>query len=172
MNPTNDRRAGAVGLGSPSSIRLATEADAEAISAFTRRITRDDIARDLPEDARRYLDEALGPTLVRRNMHGAYRYFVAESGGRLTGVVATRDDRHLLLLFVAKEARGQGLARALWECARAACVSNNRSGPFTVSAAPDAVPMYERLGFAPEGPATTEHGITRVPMSTAAQPMA
>lgn len=53
----------------------------------------------------------------------------------MLGVVATRDDHHLLMLFVAEEAQGQGLARALWARAREACLEAGYSGVFTVSAA-------------------------------------
>jgi GNAT superfamily N-acetyltransferase len=148
-------------------IRAATESDAEAIASLSRLITRRDIAADFPPEAQHFLDQALGPEQVRANMRGTCRYLVAEAGEDLLGVVATRDDRHLLKLFVADAARGQGLARALWERARQASVAAGYRGPFTVSAATGAVPVYERLGFRPSGPATIEDGITRVPMSTA-----
>lgn len=147
-------------------IRLAQEADAEAISVLTRRLTRHYISRDFSTEGQRFLHDALSPQQIAKNIRGSCRYLVCESEGELLGVVATRDNRHLLMLFVAERAQGKGLARLLWERARDACMEAGYSGPFTVSAALGAVPVYESFGFKPTGPATTEHGVTRVPMAT------
>lgn len=147
-------------------IRLAREADANAISALVRRLTHVHISRDFTEEGRRFLDEALRSQNILESMRSSGRYFVAVRQDTIVGVVATRDNSHLLLLFVAEEAQGQGLARIMWEHARNACVEAGYSGPFTVSAALGAVPVYKTLGFTATGPATTEHGVTRVPMAT------
>ena len=58
-------------------------------------------------------------------------YHVAEDAGRLVGVVAVRDNKHLYHLFVAEPHQGQGLARELWSVAKAACVAAGNSGEFT-----------------------------------------
>ena len=147
-------------------IRLAEETDAKAISALTRRLTSEHIARDFTAEGRRFLHDALRPEQIAENMRTCCRYFAAELGGEIVGVVATRDDRHLLMLFVDEKVQGRGLARRLWERAKGACMEAGYPGPFTVSAAMGAVPVYEKLGFAATGPATTEHGVTRLPMAT------
>lgn len=83
-------------------IRLARVEDAEMIGAFVRRLTREHVARDFPPQGRRFLQRALGTPRILEGMRGTCRYFVAEERGKMLGVVATRDDHHLLMLFVGK----------------------------------------------------------------------
>ncbi|WP_419144976.1 GNAT family N-acetyltransferase [Novosphingobium album (ex Hu et al. 2023)] len=52
----------------------------------------------------------------------------------------------------------------MWSAAREACRAAGHRGPFTVSAAPDAVGWYETIGFRAQGPATDEGGMIRIPM--------
>jgi ribosomal protein S18 acetylase RimI-like enzyme len=112
------------------------------------------------------------PAAIERLLDGGYRYFVAESGNRLAGVVATRDDRHLYHLFVATDFQRQGLARRLWEAAQAACVANAGTTEFTVNASRYAVAAYERLGFVVVGEQQASNGVLSIPMklSLAAKP--
>ena len=63
-----------------------------------------------------------------------FDWLVAEDGGRLAGVVATRDDSHLYHLFVAREHHRRGVARRLWETARDRCVKRAGTRRFTVNA--------------------------------------
>ncbi len=147
-------------------IRSATEDDAEAISALARALTAKFVSHEFSPAGQRTLHEALGAGQVRFNMRNGCRYHVYEEDGVVLGLVATRADRHLLKLFVAEAAQARGLARALWETAKQACIAAGYSGPFTVSAARAAVPMYEAFGFVRSGNETTEDDIIRVPMHT------
>nr|WP_240711452.1 GNAT family N-acetyltransferase [Pseudomonas aeruginosa] len=103
------------------------------IGAFVRRLTREHVARDFPPQGRRFLQRALGTPRILEGMRGTCRYFVAEERGKMLGVVATRDDHHLLMLFVAEEAQGQGLARALWACCCCWSSSATRSSSMFVA---------------------------------------
>ncbi len=145
-------------------IREAVAEDADAISELTRDLTRKYIAPELPPAGRKFLNDALSPKHVRRNMEEGCRYHVCEIGGSIVGVAAMRPHGHLLKLFVAESAQGRGIARALWTAARDACIHSGHEGGFTVSAARGAEAMYARLGFVRSGEETTEHGVTRVPM--------
>ena len=63
------------------------------------------------------------------------------------------------------ESQGRGVGRALFEGALGLCREHpEASGEIRVHASRYAVPVYERLGFAAEGPAQTEQGFTYVPM--------
>ncbi|WP_346763655.1 GNAT family N-acetyltransferase [Pseudomonas aeruginosa] len=129
--PTTDGRAGM--SANRVNIRLARVEDAEMIGAFVRRLTREHVARDFPPQGRRFLQRALGTPRILEGMRGTCRYFVAEERGKMLGVVATRDDHHLLMLFVAEEAQGQGLARALWACCCCWSSSATRSSSMFVA---------------------------------------
>jgi GNAT superfamily N-acetyltransferase len=94
----------------------------------------------------------------------AYRYLVAEAEGRLAGVAAMRDDRHLYHLFIAPAAQGLGLARRLWTMLLEAALQAGDPGEFTVNSSLAAVPVYERFGFRAAGPRTEANGIAFVPM--------
>ncbi|MEY9634103.1 GNAT superfamily N-acetyltransferase [Bradyrhizobium japonicum] len=148
-------------------IREATNADAAAISELTRDLTLKNISHEFPLAGRLFLDNALSAEQVRRNMQENCRYHVCEKAGCIVGVVAMRANRHLLKLFVAEIAQGQGIARALWTAAKQACIRSGHRGPFTVSAARGAEPVYRQLGFVRSGDETTENGVTRVPMHSA-----
>jgi GNAT superfamily N-acetyltransferase len=83
----------------------------------------------------------------RQRIREGKRYFVAEADGRIVGVVATRDDRHVFRLFVARRWRRRGIAAALFR--RAVADARRRSGArtFTLNASKFAVEAYLRLGF-------------------------
>lgn len=95
-----------------------------------------------------------------------FHYLIAEDGADLAGAVALRDGRHLFHLFVAPAYQRQGLARALWAAVQQGAAKDLET--FTVNASPNAVAVYERLGFTAHGPRTEVNGIAFVPMKTAA----
>ena len=89
---------------------------------------------------------------------------MAEDGAALAGFVAVRADSHLFHLFVDKRWHGQGLARRLWEVARAAAVARGGPGEFTVNASNYAVPVYESFGFVRTAPTQCVKGLYFNPM--------
>ena len=153
----------------PIHIRLATAADADRISELVTRLAREFIAHEFSAEGRANLLNSMSPAAIERLLESGYRYYVAEAGNTLAGVVATRDDRHLYHLFVATEFQRQGLARRLWQIARDACVSNSgtqgaMTTEFTVNASRYAVAAYERLGFVVVGEQQATNGVLSVPM--------
>jgi len=68
--------------------------------------------------------------------------------GRIEGVVLVKDNWNLCSLFVAPEAQGGGIGRALVEAAAAACAGRSPKSALLLNAAPGAIGFYERLGFA------------------------
>jgi GNAT superfamily N-acetyltransferase len=83
----------------------------------------------------------------RARIREGKRYFVAEIDGRVVGVVATREDRHIFRWFVSRRWRRQGIAGALLR--RALADARKRAGTrtFTLNASRFAVEAYLRLGF-------------------------
>jgi GNAT superfamily N-acetyltransferase len=128
-------------------VRLATESDAAAIGVLVRRTTRQDVLPDQPARAAAHLLAGMTARAERQRIREGKRYFVAEADGRIVGVVATRDDRHVFRLFVARRWRRRGIAAALFQ--RAVADARRRSGArtFTLNASKFAVEAYLRLGF-------------------------
>jgi GNAT superfamily N-acetyltransferase len=89
-----------------------------------------------------------------------FSHYVAEDSAGLCGIIALRDGSHLYHLFVRADAHGQGIARTLWQHAKA----NSGHSMFTVNSSLYAVPVYERLGFVAKAPPQTADGLVFVPM--------
>lgn len=153
-------------------IRLATPADAEAISALIRGVSHFFTLRPDGAGAEAFL-ETVSPDAVRGYLSSPdYAYRVAEEDGAIIGVVAVRENRHLYHLFVAPDGQRRGLARRLWTEAMEAALRAGNPGAFTVNASVYAVPVYERFGFVATGPRVEANGIAFVPMHRVPRPEA
>lgn len=145
-------------------IRTATPDDAFAISTLLLDLTARYIAHELSIDAANRLLGSMEEPAIGRYMASGYRYHVAEEDGQLAGVVAVRNDRHLYHLFVAERFQGKGLARALWQVAKAASLEAGNPGVFTVNSSRFAVDMYEKFGFVGHGEVADESWVIHIPM--------
>ena len=145
-------------------VRLATVADVPRISALIRPLSEPFFLSPGGEGAELFLQ-----SISEAAIHGYvtaenFRYQVAESEGQLLGVVAVRDNSHLYHLFINPAFQGHGMARQLWQLARAQAVHAGNRGRFTVNSSLGAVPVYERFGFVVSGPTVAKHGISFQPM--------
>lgn len=145
-------------------IRAATPNDASAISTLIRALAVRYIAQEFPADAANRLLGSMEESAIQGYMASAYRYHVAEERHQLAGVVAVRDNRHLYHLFVSEHFQGRGLARALWEVAKAASLDAGNSGVFTVNSSRYAVGMYEKFGFVRQAEVVDAAGVICIPM--------
>lgn len=82
---------------------------------------------------------------------------------QLVGVLATRGNSHIALFFVEPCFQRQGVGRALFSAARAAC----QSDAMTVNSSPYAVDIYCCLGFHALSPEQLTDGIRFTPMKCA-----
>ncbi|WP_075795999.1 GNAT family N-acetyltransferase [Massilia putida] len=99
-----------------------------------------------PEHAANFLAEHDAAAL-RRNVDADFLYHAAVVDGVLAGFIGVRGGTHLFHLFVDAAYQRRGIARALWEVARAAALRPGHPGVFTVNASNVAVPFYASLGF-------------------------
>ena len=161
--PTTDGRAGM--SANRVNIRLARVEDAEMIGAFVRRLTREHVARDFPPQGRRFLQRALGTPRILEGMRGTCRYFVAEERGKCLASSPLATTIICSCYSSRKRPRARAGACPLGTCARGL----SRGGIFGClhcQRGAGAVPVYQRFGFVASGPVTTEHGVTRLPMTT------
>jgi len=144
--------------------------DAEAISRLINGVAGAFTLDPQGRGAEAFL-QGITPEAIRGCIaSSAFVYLKLQRGGRLAGVVALRDGRHLYHLFVAPECQRSGLARALWERILAVAEARHGPPPMTVNSTPGAVPVYERFGFRASGPRVEKNGIAFVPMRR--EPMA
>jgi ribosomal protein S18 acetylase RimI-like enzyme len=101
---------------------------------------------------------------IRGYLAAGHVYHVACEAGEIAGFIAIRDNSHVFHLFTDKRWHRQGLARRLWDVARAAALERGAGGAFTVNASNYAVPVYEALGFARTAPTQCVKGLYFNPM--------
>ena len=149
-------------------IRPFVPADLPACAALLRASAREFIVHESsPEGACTFLREN-DEDGIRGYLAAGFVYHVAEAGQDVAGFIGVRDDglekSHVFHLFIDKRWHGQGLARRLWDTARAAAVERGGSGAFTVNASNYAVPVYEALGFVRTAPTQCVKGLYFNPM--------
>jgi ribosomal protein S18 acetylase RimI-like enzyme len=144
-------------------IRAIEEADIGAVAQLLQELATQFIVHEsVPESAALFLRENDEAALRGFIGGGRHVYYVALVDGALAGFIAMRDKTHLFHLFVARGQQGRGIARALWEHARAA---SGHPGDFTVNASNSAVGVYEALGFRRTAPMQCVKGLYFNPMA-------
>jgi GNAT superfamily N-acetyltransferase len=128
-------------------IRLLDPADVPAAAAVLRRAAETFILHEsTPEDAAAFLAEQ-DEARLRSNLDEGYVYHAAVVDGVLAGFIGVRGGTHVYHLFVDAAYQRRGIARALWDAARAAALVPGHPGVFTVNASNVAVPFYASVGF-------------------------
>ena len=144
--------------------RPACESDADAISKLIYPLLRyrAPVAVDPPPES--FLAE-FAPQAIRSHItDGHHSYLVARFEDQLIGVLGVRDNRHLLHLFVAEPYQRWGVARMLWNHAKADALKTEDEIDMLVRSSVFAVPVYERFGFTACGRRVDEPGVSYVPM--------
>jgi len=138
-------------------IRPLTTADIPACAALLRRAAQDFILHEsTPGDAAAFL-AGQGEEAMRGFFGNGFVYHGADVDGVLAGFIAVRERSHVYSLYVDSRFHRRGIARRLWETARAAALDAAHPGVFTVNASNHALPFYAALGFVPTAP--TQEGI-------------
>ncbi|WP_298827110.1 GNAT family N-acetyltransferase [uncultured Piscinibacter sp.] len=96
-----------------------------------------------------------------------YTYIVAEREGALLGFIALRNVSHVFHLFVGRNHQRTGVARRLWQEAKAHALKTSAPRQFTVNSSLRAVATYRAFGFEPAGEVVSVHGISFIPMRLA-----
>ena len=90
---------------------------------------------------------------------------LARKDRHLIGIIEIRDFSHVSMFFVGTEYQGRGVGRALFdEAVRRIEPEKRNIRELTVNSSLNAVPAYEKLGFAAQGAEQCVNGIIFVPM--------
>ena len=145
-------------------IRPLIAADLPACARLLRASASEFIVHESsPEGASTFLREN-DEDGMRGYVAAGHVYHVAFDAGEIAGFIAIRDNSHVFHLFIDKRWQRQGLARRLWEVARAASLGRGGDGSFTVNSSNYAVPVYEAFGFARTAPTQCVKGLYFNPM--------
>lgn len=145
-------------------IRPAAPDDADEISALIVQLSDPFYLHPSRAGAELFL-ASISPGSIRSYVKAAnFSYQVAVEESAIAGIVAVRDNSHLFHLFVAAPFQRKGLGHCLWSTAKAQARRAGNTGEFTVNASLNAVPAYEKFGFARTGEIQRMHGVFFQPM--------
>lgn len=96
--------------------------------------------------------------LYKMFISGEYKLFVAESGGKIVGLISLRMKNHISLLFVDDKFHHIGVGRKLVDHVKD-YLMNGSATYCTVNAAPYAYGFYHRIGFKDIGEEGQKDGI-------------
>ncbi|MBY0410514.1 MAG: GNAT family N-acetyltransferase [Burkholderiaceae bacterium] len=145
------------------SIRQATTLDAVAVSCLVTELAHYFVADPASQQVGPFLAGLKASPYAERIASPNFIHYVAEDVRGPCGIIALRDHSHIHHLFVRKDAHGQGIARALWQHAKAL----SSSSQFTVNSSLFAVPVYEHFGFVAKDSPQAANGLAFVPMEHA-----
>ena len=145
-------------------IRRCTLEDADALSRLMTASANRFIVHEFSDAGREHLLVDMLPEAVAARIGGGAPHFAAEIDGELVGMIAMTGESHLYHLFVDERHHRQGIASALWVCARDATLAESPIEAFTVNSSRYAVSFYEALGFVVESAPVTREGVTCIPM--------
>ena len=111
-------------------IRPLVDADIPAVSALVCAVARSCILHQSAQAAAQAFLAENDDAGLRGFLAQGHVYHVALIDGELAGVVAVRDNSHLVRLFVATKRQRLGVARRLWQVARAEAIARGGYGVY------------------------------------------
>ena len=149
-----------------TSIRPMTPGEEETVCRLAASVCVQFVAPLYTDEGVAEFLRTLDPQRMAERSRSGHLVLLAEREGQLVGLIEVRALNHISLLFVARGAQCQGVARRLLNEAVRICrehVPGLRE--ISVHASPNAVGAYERLGFRVEGSEQLEHGMRYVPLT-------
>ena len=145
-------------------IRIATLDDADEISSLVSALSRDQVGPSLGEGGLDKLLRSMNASSTRQRINDGWPTFCAWQRGRLVGVVVVSPPSHLFHLFVRSDFQRCGIGRALLGVADQKALELAGSRLATVNSSLNAISVYQRWGFVPEGPIKDLDGVRFQPM--------
>ena len=142
----------------------AVPSDYDRIATMVSTLASEHIAPSLGDGGIEVLLSSLGPEPTRKRILDNWFHLCAFKDDKLIGVVVVRPPSHLYHLFVVSDLQRQGIGGRLFAAADAASIASSQSHISTVNSSLNAVPVYERFGFAVDGPVVETNGVRHQPM--------
>ena len=123
------------------------------------------IAPEFSEEGIQEFFTYANPRDFKKRAESGYYSMVAESGGKLAGVIELKEYNHISMLYVEKAFHKKGVAKELIRVAlEKVSSSNSNLCDITVNSSIYAVPFYEKLGFIQFEEEKTIYGVIHIPM--------
>lgn len=146
------------------SLREAEPSDSNRIATMVSTLASEHIAPSLGDGGIEVLLSSLGPEPTRKRILDNWFHLCAFKDDKLIGVVVVRPPSHLYHLFVVGDFQRQGIGGQLFAAADAATIASTQSHISTVNSSLNAMAVYERFGFAVDGPVVETNGVRHQPM--------
>jgi predicted GNAT family N-acyltransferase len=105
------------------------------------------------------------PTLLWQRSQENHFVLVATIRDKVVGMIEIRDYNHVSLLFVDRQFQQRDISKELLRRALETCLQHEpKLAEVSVNSSPNAVQVYERLGFYQKKPEQIKNGIRFVPM--------
>ncbi|MFC2168998.1 GNAT family N-acetyltransferase [Acidobacteriota bacterium] len=107
----------------------------------------------------------INPDSLMQRQKKNHFILVAETEKRIVGMIEIRNKSHISLLFVDQQFQRNGISRKLLQRSLEICLKRQPDlSKFSVNSSPNAVHVYEKLGFYQTGPEQIKNAIRFTPM--------
>jgi len=135
------------------------------ISNLIRNVYDEFVAPDYSVEGNKFFYDWIAADKIAERQKSGRNMLLAMIDSKIAGVIETRDNNHISLLFVDKAFHGQGIAKKLFHEVLINCKKNNPGlNKFYVHASPFSVPVYKKLGFTVTDVMQEQNGIKYLPM--------
>lgn len=135
------------------------------IYRLIRKVFDEFVAIDYSDEGNRFFYDWIEPSKIAQRQQKQRTILCAMAGSTIVGIIETRDNNHIALLFVDKEYQGQGIAKSLFREALKECIQrDSRLEKFSVNASPFSIPVYKKMGFVEMDTLQEKNGIKFLPM--------
>ncbi len=147
------------------SYRFMSTDEAADVCHFVNSVFDRSVASLYTKKGRRKFREYADPEATSLRISSDHFVLLAVEGGRVAGMIEIRNHRHVSLLFVEPDRQGRGFGKELLRRALEICRSAEPDlREITVNSSPNAVGVYERMGFETTGREQTINGVRSTPM--------
>jgi GNAT superfamily N-acetyltransferase len=154
-------------LKGPFEYRLMKRGEETEICDLALRVFEEFVAPQFSKEGVQEFRNHADPHLfLRRSQWNHFILIATTTQKEIVGMIEMRDYIHVALFFVDAELQCKGIGGELLRRAVAVCRRRNPEiATVTVNSAPNAVEIYERLGFRRAGPERCEDHIRSAPMT-------
>lgn len=141
-------------------VRKMEEKDLAAVSATCIASFLQSVADTLSEEGVSTFSKIAASNAFLDRMNGDNVMLVADSDGKIEGVIELKEGRHVAMLFVSPERQKEGIGRKMLT----SVLDYAKVDTVTVRASLSSVPAYEKYGFECKGEAGESAGLAYQPM--------
>jgi predicted GNAT family N-acyltransferase len=141
------------------------EGEEEEVCAFVLPVFNEFVAPQYSEEGIEEFLKYLEPHYLSERCQEDDFVLLATSQGRIVGMIELVKNSHISLIYTDGHLHGIGIGRELLKRSLEVCITNQPAlTEITLNSSPNAVEIYEKLGFTVTKPEQIKNGIRFVPM--------